>query len=254
MLVGVPREVKTHEYRVGLTPTSVRELAAHGHEVVVERTRAPASAHRMPPTAKPARGSAIRGSEAELVVKVKEPQASERKKLREGQLLFAYLHLAPGSGAGRRPRGKRRGVHRLRDGDQRARRPAAAYADVGGRRPHGRSAWARAASRRSAAAWASCSAACRASAGQDHDPRRGRRRPQRRTHGGGLRRAGLRARPVARCLTRAGSGVRRTRRHRVLEPRRRRAARAVGRPRHRRGARAGRGRAEARLARAGAAT
>ncbi len=95
MRVGVPREVKTHEYRVGLTPTSVRELAAHGHDVVVESNAgagigASDAAYRNA-------GARIGDpwSEAELVVKVKEPQASERKKLRQGQLLFAYLHLAP---------------------------------------------------------------------------------------------------------------------------------------------------------------
>ena len=95
MRVGVPREVKSHEYRVGLTPTSVRELAAHGHDVVVEANAgagigASDAAYRNA-------GARIgdQWGEAELVVKVKEPQASERKKLREGQLLFAYLHLAP---------------------------------------------------------------------------------------------------------------------------------------------------------------
>jgi alanine dehydrogenase len=96
--VGVPRETKTHEYRVGLTPTSVRELAAHGHEVIVEAGAgagigASDSAYRNA-------GARIGDAwgEAELIVKVKEPQSAERSKLSEGQVLFAYLHLAPDPG------------------------------------------------------------------------------------------------------------------------------------------------------------
>ena len=94
MRVGAPREVKTHEYRVGLTPTSVRELVAHGHEVVVE---AGAGAGIGAADAAYEKAGARIGDpwQAELVVKVKEPQADERRRLREGQVLFAYLHLAP---------------------------------------------------------------------------------------------------------------------------------------------------------------
>jgi len=99
MIVGVPREIKTHEYRVGLVPASVRELVAHGHEVIVERgagngVGAPDEAYR-------AVGARIAASavevyaDAELLVKVKEPQPAERKRLRPGQVLFTYLHLAP---------------------------------------------------------------------------------------------------------------------------------------------------------------
>jgi alanine dehydrogenase len=96
MKVGVPREVKTHEYRVGLTPTSVRELVAHGHEVLVEKNAgigigAADAAYEKA-------GARIVGdvfAEADLIVKVKEPQPEERKRLREGQVLFTYLHLAP---------------------------------------------------------------------------------------------------------------------------------------------------------------
>jgi alanine dehydrogenase len=96
MRVGVPKEVKTHEYRVGLTPTSVRELVAHGHEVLVESNAgagigAPDSAYEKAG----ARIAADVYSECELIVKVKEPQPPERKKLRAGQVLFTYLHLAP---------------------------------------------------------------------------------------------------------------------------------------------------------------
>lgn len=99
MRVGVPREIKSHEYRVGLTPASVHELIAHGHEVVVERQAgegigAADEEYR-------AVGAAVLDSAAEvfasadMIVKVKEPQAAERAMLRPGQVLFTYLHLAP---------------------------------------------------------------------------------------------------------------------------------------------------------------
>lgn len=99
MLIGVPKEIKVHEYRVGLTPSSVRELVAHGHAVIVETAAgagigASDDAYR-------AVGAQIVDSaaevfaRAEMVVKVKEPLAVERKQLRPGQLLFTYLHLAP---------------------------------------------------------------------------------------------------------------------------------------------------------------
>lgn len=98
MRVGIAKEIKTHEYRVGLTPGSVEELTRRGHEVMVETgaglgvgaadddyERAGA---RIAPDA-----DAVFG-EAELVVKVKEPLAEERRRLRAGQTLFTYLHLA----------------------------------------------------------------------------------------------------------------------------------------------------------------
>ncbi len=94
MRVGVPKEVKTHEYRVGLTPAGVRELVTHGHTVLVE----------------PGAGSGIGFGEAvyqaagaqvtedvfsaDMIVKVKEPQPQEIARLRKGQILFTYLHLA----------------------------------------------------------------------------------------------------------------------------------------------------------------
>ncbi len=99
MRIGVPKEIKTHEYRVGLTPASVRELAHHGHEVLVE-TRA-GEGIGCPDAAYGVAGATVVGSVAEvfaaadLVVKVKEPQPSETSLLRDGQVLFTYLHLAP---------------------------------------------------------------------------------------------------------------------------------------------------------------
>jgi alanine dehydrogenase len=99
MLLGVPKEIKVHEYRVGMTPASVREAVAHGHQVLVQAG---------------AGGGIGAGDEdyrragavivdtadevfarAEMIVKVKEPQAAERARLRDGQVLFTYLHLAP---------------------------------------------------------------------------------------------------------------------------------------------------------------
>ena len=99
MIVGTVKEVKTHEYRVGLTPESVRELTAHGHRVLVETgaglgigaTDADYIAVGAEIVATPAEVFAT----AEMVVKVKEPQAPERALLRQGQVLFTYLHLAP---------------------------------------------------------------------------------------------------------------------------------------------------------------
>jgi len=99
MLVGVPKEIKVHEYRVGLTPSSVRELIHHGHQVAVE-TEAGAGigfgdeAYR-------AVGAEVLATPAEvfaaadMIVKVKEPQEREYGLLRAGQILYTYLHLAP---------------------------------------------------------------------------------------------------------------------------------------------------------------
>lgn len=99
MRVGVPSEIKVHEYRVGLTPGAVREYVAHGHQVVVQSgagagIMASDDAYR-------AAGAEIAATAAEIfagcdmIVKVKEPQPSEWILLRPGQLLFTYLHLAP---------------------------------------------------------------------------------------------------------------------------------------------------------------
>jgi len=99
MLVGVLKEIKIHEYRVGLTPDSVRELIAHGHSVWVE-THAGAGIGRSDDAYRAA-GAQIAATpadifaQADLIVKVKEPQAVERQMLRPGQTLFTYLHLAP---------------------------------------------------------------------------------------------------------------------------------------------------------------
>jgi alanine dehydrogenase len=96
--VGVPKEIKTHEYRVGLTPTSVRELILHNHQVVVEHDAADGigisdDAYRAAGATVVASADEVFAT-AELVVKVKEPQPAEIARLRDGQVLFTYLHLA----------------------------------------------------------------------------------------------------------------------------------------------------------------
>jgi alanine dehydrogenase len=100
MRIGVPKEIKTHEYRVGLTPSSVREIRRSGdHEVLVQKDAATGSgftdaAYRAA-GAKIVDTAAEVFAAAELIVKVKEPQPQEIALLREGQILFTYLHLAP---------------------------------------------------------------------------------------------------------------------------------------------------------------
>ncbi len=99
MRIGVPKEIKPAEHRVGLTPAAVREIVARGHSVLVEtgagagigcsdRIYAEAGARLMPDADRVF-------AEAEMIVKVKEPQPGEWTRLRKGQLLFTYLHLAP---------------------------------------------------------------------------------------------------------------------------------------------------------------
>ncbi|MBO9579412.1 MAG: alanine dehydrogenase [Sphingobium sp.] len=99
MIVGTVKEIKTHEYRVGLTPESVHELHAHGHDVLVEAGAGlgigatdndyRAAGARIEPDAEKVFAA------ADMIVKVKEPQKAERAMLRPGQILYTYLHLAP---------------------------------------------------------------------------------------------------------------------------------------------------------------
>ena len=99
MRVGVPAEIKDHEDRVGLVPSSVAELVHHGHEVLIEHGAGEnagltdeqyvAAGARIVPDAESV------FAQSEMIVKVKEPLAAERKRLRKGQVLFTYLHLAP---------------------------------------------------------------------------------------------------------------------------------------------------------------
>jgi len=99
MRIGVPREIKNHEYRIGLVPSTVRELCARGHEVFVEHDAGQAIG--LTDDRYVSAGATIiqEATEiferADMIVKVKEPQAAERAMLRQDQLLFTYLHLAP---------------------------------------------------------------------------------------------------------------------------------------------------------------
>ncbi len=99
MLVGVPKEIKNHEYRVGLTPPSVRELTSRGHQVVVQKQAGAAiglsDEQYVAAGATLANTAADIFARADMIVKVKEPQPVECAMLRPGQILYTYLHLAP---------------------------------------------------------------------------------------------------------------------------------------------------------------
>jgi len=99
MLIGLPKEIKNHEYRVGLTPASVRELTHHGHQVLVQKGAGDGIG--MGDDKYVAAGATLCDeaaevfAKAEMIVKVKEPQPQECAMLRPGQILYTYLHLAP---------------------------------------------------------------------------------------------------------------------------------------------------------------
>ncbi|WP_175942008.1 alanine dehydrogenase [Burkholderia pyrrocinia] len=99
MLIGVPKEIKNHEYRVGLTPASARELTRHGHTVLVQRGAG--TAIGLLDNDYTAAGASLGDSadeifaRADMIIKVKEPQPAECAMLRRGQILYTYLHLAP---------------------------------------------------------------------------------------------------------------------------------------------------------------
>ena len=99
MLIGCPKEIKNQEYRVGITPIAAHEAISHGHKVIIETGAGAGSGFA--DEAYQAVGAELVASAREIfkraamVVKVKEPQAGERKLLHEGQILFTYLHLAP---------------------------------------------------------------------------------------------------------------------------------------------------------------
>jgi alanine dehydrogenase len=99
MLIGCPKEIKTREFRVGITPSAAREAIARGHRVLMEAGAGAGSG--FPDADYAAIGAELAATaeevftRAEMIVKVKEPQAAERARFREGQILFTYLHLAP---------------------------------------------------------------------------------------------------------------------------------------------------------------
>lgn len=99
MLIGVPKEIKNHEYRIGLTPAGARELISHGHQVMVQKDGGKAIGLTDEQYAK-AGAEIVDGAEAifkraDMIIKVKEPQPAECAMLRDGQVLYTYLHLAP---------------------------------------------------------------------------------------------------------------------------------------------------------------
>ena len=99
MLIGVPKEIKNHEYRVGLTPAGARELTRHGHRVLVQRGAG--TAIGLLDDDYTAAGATLADdardifARADMIIKVKEPQPAECAMLRRGQILYTYLHLAP---------------------------------------------------------------------------------------------------------------------------------------------------------------
>ncbi len=99
MLIGVPKEIKNHEYRVGMVPASVKELINHGHQVLVETNAGMGIGFTDEDYVEAGASIAATAEDvfaaADMIVKVKEPLAEERARLKEGQILFTYLHLAP---------------------------------------------------------------------------------------------------------------------------------------------------------------
>ncbi|WP_448565260.1 alanine dehydrogenase [Thalassotalea ganghwensis] len=99
MIIGVPKEIKNHEYRIGLTPAGVKELIVNGHEVIVENNGGAAigfdNEQYIAAGAKIIEKAEEIFATADMIIKVKEPQPNECKMLRPGQVLFTYLHLAP---------------------------------------------------------------------------------------------------------------------------------------------------------------
>lgn len=99
MRIGTPKELKNHEYRVGLTPASARELVKAGHEVMIQKGAGIGVGLSDADYAMAGATVAAEAAEifawADLLVKVKEPQPQECRMLRRGQTLFTYLHLAP---------------------------------------------------------------------------------------------------------------------------------------------------------------
>lgn len=99
MIVGVPREIKNHEYRVGMVPSGVRSMVENGHSVIIQASAGEGSG--IPDAEYAAAGATVVATaeavyrEADMIIKVKEPLAGEYRLLHEGQVLFTYLHLAP---------------------------------------------------------------------------------------------------------------------------------------------------------------
>ena len=140
MRIGVPKEIKNHEYRVGLVPAGVRELVAAGHQVLVQSSAG--AGIGVDDAAYTAAGAKIVATAkevfdgADMVVKVKEPQLAECKMLRPGQILFTYLHLAADPEQAKALMASGATRDRVRDGHCDRRLAAAAHADERSRGPH----------------------------------------------------------------------------------------------------------------------
>lgn len=101
MIIGIPKEIKEHEYRVGITPTGVRELKKEGHRIIIEKSAGNGSGFSdkdYTDAGAETLDKSILFKESELIVKVKEPLSSEYELLQEGQALFTFLHLAANPG------------------------------------------------------------------------------------------------------------------------------------------------------------
>ena len=98
MKIGVPREIKNHEYRVAITPAGVMEMVRHGHEVFIEQDAGIGSSISNEEYVKAGAKMLATADEVwqtgDMIMKVKEPIAAEYDRMRDGQLLFTYLHLA----------------------------------------------------------------------------------------------------------------------------------------------------------------
>ena len=164
MRVGVPTEIKPDEYRVSLTPAGARELAEHGHEVLIQKGAGEGSA--IPDEEYEAQGARILPDadavwgEAELVLGVKEPQPEEYPRIRADHVLFTYLHLAPDPDLTKALVRLGRHLHRLRDRGGLPWPAAAAGPDERGGRARSPPRPARSCSSARWAAGACCSAAC----------------------------------------------------------------------------------------------
>ena len=249
MLVGVPKEIKDNEYRVGLVPSTVRELTAKSHQVLVERNAGlgaglPDADYRG--RRRRDRRRCRRGLRPRRIDRQGQGAAAGRAQeapRRPDPVHLPASRARPGADRGSDGGGRLR--DRLRDGDQPARHLAAAHPDVGGRRPHGapcRRALPGEGERR--ARRAAGRRAGRA-AGRCGHPRRRRRRQQRRLHQRRHGRHRHRHRPQPGGAAAARQSVRRRRAHRVLNPRRHRGVVPARRSGGRLGAAAGRGGAEA---------
>ena len=254
MRVGVPKEIKVLENRVGLVPGSVRELVAHGHSVVVEHNAGQGigmddDTYRKAGATVVATAAEVFAA-ADMIVKVKEPQAVERKMLRHGQILFTYLHLAPDPEQAADLVASGAVCIAYETVTSPAGGLAAARADVRSRGPDGRAGGRvlpREAARRARHA---AGRRARRRSGQGRDPGRRSRRLARLPHRARHGRRSVGARPQRRRAARAVAAIRPSAQYGVLDARRRRESRDERGSRHRRRADSGRIGAQARLGRA----